>query len=315
MSNDLGFEPTEEEDYYFLSYNSEDAERVGKFAKPLSHEMPIWYDYGIDYGDRWEKIISVKLAKSKAIILFFTQGILDKSYLSYAQKEFRMGKSKNKRILVVMMDRITEVRDSELAFWDDICQIQNIDANLDNPESVCHKIIEALIKFEENADHVPTNLDSGPTIDTNDSITHDVIEPIVDKIPIDRDEWKRYRRKEKKEKEKAIREDVALRLTGHKEALAYLIETKQFIAKDIYQHAKSAMMIVEDAQTLIEVDEDFWGYYGSHAINNFTSNYKVNVDKLKKIFLNEKYKPEECDWRQIKQIVNGLEDVIEKINK
>jgi hypothetical protein len=61
MSNYLGFEPCNKPNYYFVSYNSEDAERVGLIAQRLSHSnVPLWYDYGINYGEGWEAKISEK---------------------------------------------------------------------------------------------------------------------------------------------------------------------------------------------------------------------------------------------------------------
>ena len=40
MSNYLGFEPSECPEYYFVSYNNEDAVRVGEIAGRLAFESP-----------------------------------------------------------------------------------------------------------------------------------------------------------------------------------------------------------------------------------------------------------------------------------
>ena len=74
MSNFLGFEPCQKPNYFFVSYNNEDTERVGLIAPRISHSnVPLWYDYGIDYGEEWENIISEKISHSKAVLLFFTK--------------------------------------------------------------------------------------------------------------------------------------------------------------------------------------------------------------------------------------------------
>lgn len=52
MSNYLVFEPSDRPYYYFVSYNNDDAGRVGKTAQLLSHSgLPLWYDYGIEYDE------------------------------------------------------------------------------------------------------------------------------------------------------------------------------------------------------------------------------------------------------------------------
>lgn len=107
MSNYLGFKPCNKPNYYFVSYNNEDAERVGLITQRLYHSnVPLWYDYGIDYGEGWEAKISEKIAKTQAVILFFTKGILFKEN-SYVHKEYKMATEFfNKKVYVVMMDSI-----------------------------------------------------------------------------------------------------------------------------------------------------------------------------------------------------------------
>ena len=108
MSNYLGFNPCDNPNYFFVSYNNEDADRVGEIAKRLFHgNIPLWYDYGIDYGEAWETKISEKLMNAQAVILFFTKNILYKEH-SYVHKEYVMAtKYFNKKVYVVMMDDIS----------------------------------------------------------------------------------------------------------------------------------------------------------------------------------------------------------------
>lgn len=71
MSEYLGFKPTTRPNYFFVSYNSEDCVRVGKVASQLFHaDVPLWYDYGLEYGEKWETQISGKIKDTQAMLLF-----------------------------------------------------------------------------------------------------------------------------------------------------------------------------------------------------------------------------------------------------
>ena len=79
MSCYLGFAPSDRPNYYFVSYNSEDVDRITPIAKSLFHAgVPLWYDFGLEYGEKWESQISEKIMNLQAILLFFTKGILTK---------------------------------------------------------------------------------------------------------------------------------------------------------------------------------------------------------------------------------------------
>ena len=123
MSNYLGFNPTDNPVYYFVSYNSEDAHRTGEIAKVMSHSgINLWYDYGIEYGDNWENVISERLNNAQALILFFTKGILQKNN-SYVQKEYKMAtRFFKKKVYVILLDNIddSEVPVDKVAWWIDI---------------------------------------------------------------------------------------------------------------------------------------------------------------------------------------------------
>ena len=76
MSTYLGFEPTKSNDYYFVSYNNEDADRVGEITRALSGSgVNLWYDHGIDYGEDWETVITEKIGQAKAVIFFLAVAI------------------------------------------------------------------------------------------------------------------------------------------------------------------------------------------------------------------------------------------------
>lgn len=130
MSCYLGFEPTDRPNYYFVSYNSEDVGRITPIAKSLFHTgVPLWYDFGLEYGEKWESQISGKIMNSQAILLFFTKGILAKQN-SYVRKEYEMAtKFFDRKVFVVMMDKIEnkDVPFDKVPWWIDVQEHQSID--------------------------------------------------------------------------------------------------------------------------------------------------------------------------------------------
>ena len=127
MSAYLGFEPTKNPEYFFVSYNNEDAPRVGAITQNMvASGVPLWYDHGIDYGDDWETVITDRIRNAQAIILFFTKGILQKSN-SYVQKEYRIATQFfKKKVYVVLLDEIQkqEIPVDKVAWWMEINEKQ-----------------------------------------------------------------------------------------------------------------------------------------------------------------------------------------------
>lgn len=132
MSCYLGFEPTDRPNYYFVSYNSEDIDRISPIAKSVFHAgVPLWYDFGLEYGEKWESQISGKIMNSQAILLFFTKGILMKQN-SYVRKEYEMAtKFFDRKVFVVMMDKIENknVPFDKVPWWIDLQERQSIDVS------------------------------------------------------------------------------------------------------------------------------------------------------------------------------------------
>lgn len=148
MSNYLGFEPSDNPSYFFVSYNNEDAERVGNIAKRLHHgNIPLWYDHGIDYGDAWESKISEKLMNAQSVILFFTKGILFKEH-SYVHKEYIMANDFfDKKVYVVIMDEIKnkDVPHSKVPWWIDIQAKQCINVvGVSDCDAIVQEIAKAI---------------------------------------------------------------------------------------------------------------------------------------------------------------------------
>lgn len=128
MSEYLGFEPSTNPIYYFVSYNSEDKDVVSGISKTLMHSgINLWYDYGIDYGEKWEEVITTKIKDAQGVLLFFTKGILLK-HNSYVQKEYKIAKFLNCKIYVALVDLIKneEVPVEKISWWIDINENQTI---------------------------------------------------------------------------------------------------------------------------------------------------------------------------------------------
>ena len=148
MARDLGFKTTSSETFYFLSYNAEDATRVSSYAlKMYDAGLPLWYDNGINYGEQWEETISERIDAARAMIFFFSVGMLAKAD-SYAIKEYRIAKKMEKDIYIILVDKL----DKELwrlypkkgSFLDDIDQTHF-------PDDI-QMLIDRL-KKDENIDH------------------------------------------------------------------------------------------------------------------------------------------------------------------
>lgn len=162
MATDFGFEPVETDDFYFVSYNSEDADRAGSICRQLyAGGVPLWYDRGLHYGEKWEEEIALKMKQCKAVILFFTKGILEKEY-SYVRLEYELAERKNKKIYVVFIDDVREsdITESKELWWIRIRQKQAIEKQY-SVSQYCREIMKALnIKTEEEKREEPKEPDA-----------------------------------------------------------------------------------------------------------------------------------------------------------
>lgn len=148
MSGYLGFEPSELADgFTFVSYNNEDAERVGMLVRRLHEEgMPIWYDKGLTYDEKWEEEIALMIRRSGSMLLFLTEGVLQKPK-SFVRKEYQRAKKLKKKIYVAILDRIRDedVPDHASFWWDDVQEHQCIDLTLTaSPHEQTGLLLDAL---------------------------------------------------------------------------------------------------------------------------------------------------------------------------
>lgn len=159
----LGFEAETGNDFYFVSYNSNDSDRISAHARQIHDEgIPLWYDKGLLYGEKWEEEIGLHIANARAFILFFTKGILAKKE-SYVEKEFRIAKRQGKKIFVLMVDRLDEdcwrEYPKKSSFLDDVDQLQSCAC-----ESIEYLIEELKKDFQKaNPTRSQTSMHTAPT--------------------------------------------------------------------------------------------------------------------------------------------------------
>lgn len=129
MAADFGFLPSNEDGAYFISYNSEDSDRVGAIARELNAlGLLMWYDCGLEYGAEWERQIAAHIKSCKAVIMFITKKIFDKEK-SYVRKEYEMAVDYyDKKVYVVMLDSIDKrsIPEQFLGWWIDLTHMHCI---------------------------------------------------------------------------------------------------------------------------------------------------------------------------------------------
>ncbi len=132
MAADFGFKPdVVGKEYYFISYNSEDSDRAGKYALAL-HNMgvPLWYDYGLKSGStEWEEQIAEQIGECKALIMFITKMTFAQEN-TYVQNEYQLANDYGKKIYAVWLDNIDfeDVHRDLKSWFYDMRDLQGIDA-------------------------------------------------------------------------------------------------------------------------------------------------------------------------------------------
>ncbi len=132
LATNFGFMPLLEGKRYFISYKSEDSERIRDIICRLNEKgVPMWYDYGIEKGERWSAEINANIKECEAVLLFVTKRLF--SYEdTYVRKEFRLAKMHHKKIYVIWLDSLNpdenpeDVNDSLEDWYIDIEELQGI---------------------------------------------------------------------------------------------------------------------------------------------------------------------------------------------
>ena len=80
MACNFGFDADSTPGYYFVSYNTEDADRVKSICSHLNQAgLKIWYDGGIPHDSNWEGILAEKIDHCEEAVFFITKGIFEKA--------------------------------------------------------------------------------------------------------------------------------------------------------------------------------------------------------------------------------------------
>ena len=117
---------------YFISYKSEDAERVGAITRRLNEMgVPMWYDYGIEKGEYWEKEINRNIKASEAVIIFATKALFAAND-TWVRIEFDVAKMYGKKRYVVWLDALDpyehpeDVHDDLKIWYWNVARLQGI---------------------------------------------------------------------------------------------------------------------------------------------------------------------------------------------
>lgn len=147
MSRYLEVPSTDKGLFYFISYNSEDEDRVKQFVKIMHrYNFPFWYDDGLKTGQQWEEAIATHIRDSEGMILFMSKKLLSKPD-SYVYLEYKMAREAfHKNVYVVLLDEIKneDVPPNFLGWWFRLTQLQCIEAYSTN-DDVIFKNIERIL--------------------------------------------------------------------------------------------------------------------------------------------------------------------------
>ena len=132
VATNFGFMPVLDGKRYFISYKSEDSERIGEITRKLNEMgVPMWYDYGIEKGERWNQQINQAIKSSEAFILFATKTLFSVED-TWVRKEFNIAKMYRKKKYVVWLDVINpydnpdDVSDELKDWYLDVDDLQGI---------------------------------------------------------------------------------------------------------------------------------------------------------------------------------------------
>lgn len=155
MPVDFGFASDPSYGHYFISYNSEDGERVAKTVRILHQwNIPVWYDQGLQYSkEKWETQIANNIRISSAMIVFVTRGIFQKME-PYVKTEYYIAKRHGIRLIPVLLDNISdkEIPPEHDAWWQDMLSRQCVVyKDTYSPENTAQKIKGAINAASEGS--------------------------------------------------------------------------------------------------------------------------------------------------------------------
>lgn len=160
---------------YFVSYKTEDSARVGKIVYPL-HKMgiPMWYDYGIEKGERWSRAINVNIRECEAVLMFATKRLFA-SEDPYVRKEYKIAMGYHKKIFVIWMDDISfdDVHLNLKDWFVDVEELQGIRTdNKTQAEIPSYLVSEFQLERCIRPNDAPAAVTSVPKADSISQIEH-----------------------------------------------------------------------------------------------------------------------------------------------
>ena len=151
MARYFGFDPVRSGKYYFISYNAQDADRVGQIALEMHKRgIPIWYDEGIEAGEDWEEEIAKKIQGCYKMIMFVTKNLMGRRD-SYVKIEYNLAKQHGKKVYIVNLDQlnINDVNNAFQVWYVRLGNLQGIPVyDMDNVNDIVDTI-EKKIRFSE----------------------------------------------------------------------------------------------------------------------------------------------------------------------
>ena len=152
MATDLGVPVVTEGKYYFISYNSEDADRVSQYLKAMTDNgLPVWYDNAVIKGDQWEEVIGEKIYDCEAVIMFFSANIFRKEE-SFVHTEWDIAKRREKKVYIVLLDEIDEsnIPARYAVWWSKVIKTQIVLAYLLDIDICVNEVLFAIENDRKN---------------------------------------------------------------------------------------------------------------------------------------------------------------------
>ena len=190
MATNLGVPVVNSGKYYFISYNTEDAELVSRYLKSMVDKgLPIWYDNGIIPGDEWEEVIASKIYGCEAVIMFFSANIFKKEE-SYVRIEWDIAKRRKKKVYIVMLDEINEndIPARYAIWWSKVTQTQRIEAREPDIVTFAQNLVNAIKADEEKKkyankfpikDSLPANVNENSPVLFDQARDEEIVQPDI----------------------------------------------------------------------------------------------------------------------------------------
>jgi len=148
MATDFGFRAYDVErstdPFVFISYKSEDYERVGVYARHLrDNGINVWYDEGLHSGVDWESYLMSVIEKPhcKAVLLFLSERVAQSTVIPLETTQARACKKPTVAVHLEPGLDIEQLLNKAIKIY--VEQRQSVRAYLGTSESVCAEVLNA----------------------------------------------------------------------------------------------------------------------------------------------------------------------------